>query len=346
MRFVTTSKNQTARALVIVLAALLGMSSVVEAGAQAPAEIPAPAADAPPKTAEKAENYVLGAEDRISIWVLEADEFGDKVFQIDASGTATLPLIGRMQLGGLDVRSAEAAIRDKLQTYIRKPEVRITVTEFRSQPVSIMGAVNTPGVHQVQGQKTLIEALSLAGGLRQDAGHVVTVVRRAEFGTLPVSNARRDLTGQFYTAEVKLKDLMEGKNPHENIMMKPRDVVTVPRAEMVYVIGEVKNSGGYVMNERTTISVLQALALAGGLNKTAAPHKAKISTLVAGDANRRIERNIQLNNIMDGKEPDVMLNPDDILFIPTNTARNAALRLAEAAIQTGTGIVIWRSARY
>jgi polysaccharide export outer membrane protein len=142
-------------------------------------------------------------------------------------------------------------------------------------------------------------------------------------------------------AEVNLKKIMEAKNPEENIQIFPHDVISVPKAEMVYVIGEVKRSGGFVLGEHQSISVLQALSLAEGLNGGADTRHARILRLKR-DADQREEMPVDVKGVLNGKKPDVPLRGDDILFIPGSTGKKAALRSLEAAIQTGTSLAIWR----
>jgi polysaccharide export outer membrane protein len=205
----------------------------------------------------------------------------------------------------------------------------------------VIGAVKNPGVHQLQGHKTLVEVLSLAGGLDAAAGPKVKITRRLEWGHIPLKNAVADPTGQFAVAEVSLKAILDAKNPEENIVMRPNDVVSVPRAEMVYVGGQVLKAGGFVLNERETISVLQALTLAGGLDRAASPQHARILRSVR-PGEERAEMAVDLRKIMEGRATDIPLRPEDILFVPASVPKKAAIRALEAAIQMGTGAVIWR----
>ncbi len=204
-----------------------------------------------------------------------------------------------------------------------------------------MGAVNTPGVHQVQGHKTLLEMLALAGGIRPDAGYSIRITRESDWGCIPLPNAQLDASGRFSVAELNLKKIMEAKNPEENIQIFPHDVISVPKAEMVYVIGEVKRSGGFVLGEHQSMSVLQALSLAEGLNSTADTRHARILRLDR-NADQRVEMAVDVKGILSGKGRDVPLQGDDILFVPGSTGKKAVLRGLEAAIQTGTGLAIWR----
>ena len=139
---------------------------------------------------------------------------------------------------------------------------------------------------------------------------------------------------------------MQSKNPAENIFVKPHDVITIPKAELVYVVGEVNKSGGFVLEGGESVSALQALALAGGITKTASLRHAKLLCAANGEVGNRKEIPVDLQKILEGKAPDLAIHAQDILFIPTNTPKNVAIRVLETAIQTGSGVIIWRSARY
>jgi len=154
--------------------------------------------------------------------------------------------------------------------------VTISLVNFGSQPISVLGAVNTPGIRQLEGRKTLFEALSLAGGLRPDAGYQVKITRDLKWGQIPLPQARTDASGQSSVVSIKLSDIIDATDPTENIEILPGDAISVPRAELVYVIGSVVKSGGFALNEHSSISALQALSLAEGLQKTAASDKARI----------------------------------------------------------------------
>jgi polysaccharide export outer membrane protein len=292
-------------------------------------------------TSGASSEYVLGPGDQIVVHAPDIDEIGEKSAVIDARGFVSLPLAGRVHAGGLTVAQAESEIAGQLKTYVRAPQISVSVAEYRSQPVSVLGAVASPGVHQLQGRKTLIEILSMAGGLRADAGHAIKITRRREWGRIPLATASDDSTGQFSVAEVSVTSVMEAKNPQENIVICPHDVISVPRAEMVYVIGAVKRAGGFVLNEKENMTVLQALSLAEGLERTAAPKGARILRRAGGSA-PRVEVPVDLGRIIAGKSGDVALRAEDILFVPVSAARSATVRGLEAAVEIGTGIVIWR----
>jgi polysaccharide export outer membrane protein len=157
-------------------------------------------------------------------------------------------------------------------------------------------------------------------------------------------DATLDPSGQFAVAEVSVKEIT-GQFPQGNIQILPHDVISVPRAEMVYVIGDVKRSGGFVIGDNESMSILQVLSLAEGMNGTADRRHARILRPTAGGT-QRTEMIVDVKAILDGKSEDVAMRADDILFIPGSTGKKVSLRALETAIQTGTGVLtglfIWR----
>jgi polysaccharide export outer membrane protein len=261
--------------------------------------------------------------------------------RIDMQGYINLALAGRIHAGGLTVESLENAIADRLKSYLLNPTVSVTVVEFHSQPIWILGAVNKPGVNQLQGKLRLFEALSQADGLRPDAGDQIKITRRKEWGALPLEGAVNDPSGEYNVASVSTKSVMEAANPEENIELKPNDVISVPKAKLVYIVGSVRRPGGFALSEKDTISVLQAISLAEGLEKTASAGKAMILRSAGGSAHGA-EVPIDVQKILSGKAQDMQLQANDILFIPESKAKAITLRAVEALVQTGTGMAIYK----
>jgi polysaccharide export outer membrane protein len=317
------------------------MRTILHSGRIAPLLLAGALAWAQPKLSVRDQPYTLGPDDQIVVRALHADEISDKPLRIEADGYITLPLVGRIRAEGLTSSQLQNVIADKLKVLIEEPEVSVSLVEQQSQPVSVLGAVKNPGVHQLHGPKSVIEVLSIAGGVEADAGYAVRISRRSDQGPLPVPNAKPDMSGDFSVAELSLEEVMDGRQAAGNVIVRPHDVITVPRAKMVYAIGEVKKPGGFVLREKESVSVLQVLSLAEGLNHTAGPGSARVLR-PNPEGGERKEIPVNLNEILSGKRPDVMLQPDDILFVPNSMAKSATLRTIEAAIQLGTGIVIWR----
>ena len=329
----------------IVTRVVAGIVAVFFLVVSAAAQVPSPPESARPKPkcdSQIRSTYLLGPDDQLEISGPELNDIANKPIRIDGGGDMEVPLAGRVHVSGLTAQQAEQDLNKVLSKYIRDPQVVVSVAEVRSQPVSVLGAVNTPGVHQVQGYKTLLEMLALAGGMRPDAGYSIRITRQLEWGCIPLSKVEPDASGRFSVAEVNLKKIMEAKDPEQNIQIFPHDVITVPKAEMVYVIGDVKHSGGFVLSEAESMSVLQALSLAEGLNGTADARHARILRLMH-DTDQREELPVDVKGVLAGKKTDIALRGDDILFVPGSAGKKASLRAIEAAIQTGTGMAIWRT---
>jgi len=277
---------------------------------------------------QMASGYVLGPDDEIVIRGIETPEISDKPDKPDkpvligTNGDITLPLIGRVKAGGLTVEQLEAELTARFKEFIQEPQISVTVTEFRSQPVSVFGAVTKPGVVQLRGRQTLYEVLSMAGGPRDTAGSILTVTRPRQNGDIPLPAAKVDPTGQFSTVELNVQEILEGKNPAVNIEIKPNDVISVSEASsnMIYVVGDVQRAGAFTLGGQRNVSILKALSLAGGLGRTAKPEKARIVHEVSGEPKfREIAVNVQ--QILSGKAKDIELGPDDVLVVPTSSRK-------------------------
>jgi len=291
-----------------------------------------------PMAAGRLPHYVLGPNDEIVIQAIDADEIANKPIRITTSGDINLPMVGRIHAAGMTLEGLEAEVTERLTKYFREPHIAINVTQFKSEPVSVFGAVGSPGVIQLEGRKTMIEVLSLAGGLTADAGSRVRITRRREWGAIPQSSAVTE--GEYSVAEVNIRSIEDATRPDDNIQILPFDVITVARAELVYVMGEVRKPGAFALNDRRTISTIEALARAEGLGSTAASKDAKIIRPVPG-ANR-IEIAVNVRDVLAGKTKDVMLQPDDILYVPNSYAKGALRRTLESVVQMTTGMIIYR----
>lgn len=281
-------------------------------------------------------DYVLGPQDQIDVSVLGLeDQFDGKVFRIDSSGYVTLPLIGRIHAAGFTASALESELRNRLRPFLKDPEAVVSISSFGSQPVSVLGAVRNPGILQLQGRRTLFEVLSMAGGLQPEAGYVVQVTRSLDKGPIPLPNVTKDANAQVSMASIRLKDIINVPNAAENIEILPGDTVAVPKAGVVYVVGSVTKPGGFTLDENESLSALQALSLAEGLQTTAASSKARILRPVPGSPNRD-EIPVDLHRLMAGKISDTQLHAGDILFVPGSTAKKAGIRTLEAIVNAAT----------
>jgi polysaccharide biosynthesis/export protein len=322
-----------------ILALMLAIESFV-GQAQDPANQPSNGGKRQPENI----TYTLGPGDEVVVSVSDAAEIQDlfaNSFQIGSDGYLTLPMVGHLQAINLTVLQLQGQITEKLTKYIRDPQVTVNLKSLKSQPVSVLGAVNAPGVHQLIGPRSLAEVLAMAGGFSKDAGYKIDITRQQKQGLLPLPNAVPDSTQAYSTAEIRTQDLTDPTNPQYNITVRPNDIITVQKSAVVYVIGEVRKPGGFTLGEHRTISILQALSLAEGATKEASTSRAKIlREKPASDV--RVELPINLQKLLNGKAADITLFPNDILIVPDATTKRAAIKIAETTLQTLSGLVIWR----
>lgn len=294
-----------------------------------------PAASVAPST-----SYLLGPGDQITVSLRDRKEIEIKPTFVGLDGSVDLPYAGRIRAEGKSTEQLARAIESELTRIVQNPHVTVDVSEYGSQPVSVLGAVNRPGVHQLRGRKNLVEVLSLAEGLKIEAGNVIKITRPMSSGPIPLTNAKQDPTGQFTTAEVSSKRLLEASLPEANIQIRPHDVITVPRADLVYVLGNVRKPGGFPLAERESITVLQAIAMAEGVQPGAVTQNARILR-AAGFSTPRMEVAVDVKKMLANKAPDQPLLPNDVLFIPNSTSRALGVRVLETGLQMATGVVIW-----
>lgn len=291
-------------------------------------------------------DYRIGPYDLLDIGVFEAPELNRSV-RVSAGGGISLPLLALVRAAGLTPQELEMVLQELLRRrYMKDPHVSVFVREMESHPVSVFGAVAKPGVYQIRGTRTLIEVLSLAQGLAEDAGDTVLVMRARPrepeaAGDGPGGEAEGAAESDADdTVSLSLKDLLQSGDDRHNVPVYPGDIVKVSRAGIVYVVGDVKKPGGFVLRNNENISVLQALALAEGLNRTAARKQTRI--IRTDSEGWRSEIGVNLDKILAGKSADPFLQPNDIVFVPNSAARSAFYRGLEAAVGTLSGIIIYR----
>jgi polysaccharide export outer membrane protein len=301
-----------------------------------PEPLEVPGAPAPPT------DYVIGPEDILSIDVFDVPELSKLVARVANDGSITVPLLGRVHASGLTTQQ----LREELQsewgkTYLQNPQVTLFVQEFHARPVSVIGAVEKPGLYYLMGPRTLVEVLALAGGLAKlgaAPGRTLVVTRREGFEDMQPTAGLRQIAPD--KVEISINQLLYSRESSLNIPISPFDTISVSKADIVYVVGDVKRSGGFVLQDQEKITVLQALALAQGLGGTAAKGHAMIIRKSPGGS--RTEVPLNLGKILKGKSQDVEMAANDILFVPTSSGKAAARRGAETAIATISGMLIYR----
>lgn len=241
--------------------------------------------------------YVIGPQDVLSITVFGSDITGK--YTVEADGTFTFALIGRVTAGGRSPRELEADLRKRLADgYFKNPQVSVAVEQYRSQQIFIVGEVRTPGAYPLTGDMTLIEALARAGSVTPAASGEALIVhpRTAKSGPL--------LPGQDADAEVVRVDVkaLQSGQLSQNYRLRDGDTIFLPAAEIIYIYGQIKSPGSFPIKSGTT--VLQALSLAGGVTDRGATSRIRVSRVVDG---KKIELRVRLTDV---------LQPGDTLIVP------------------------------
>ncbi|PYY16282.1 MAG: polysaccharide export protein [Acidobacteria bacterium] len=265
----------------------------------------------------------IGPGDLLELKVFGAPELGGTL-RVSGAGEITVPLIGAEKVAGLSPEQAQKNLEQRLVSggFLRDPHVNILV-KFATQGISVLGEVARPGIYPLLGSPRLFDALSAAGGATNRAGKMIYISRRedpsAGSAILLSQDPRQSLA--------------------QNVFLQPGDTVMVSRAGIVYVSGDVRTPGGYVMNNDENLTVLQAIALAQGLNPTASTKNVRIIRRKEGKLQ---EIPVELKQIMTAKAPDISLENEDVLFVPNSASKSAARRSLESVVQVATGLAIYR----
>ena len=286
-------------------------------------------------------DYTLGPRDVFTLTIAEAPELNGN-YRVTDAGYVVLPgLSAPIKSEGLTAQQESDALaaalkRDKL---VRDPRVNVFVLEYHSRTVTVLGAVLKPSVYPLPSPTTLLEVLSLAGGLIPTSGNTIQIMHQAPAGS---SASTPDET-------IELAKLLSGADPSLNEQIHAGDTITVSTACVVYVIGAVMKPGGYALQDASAqMTVLQALAMAQGLAPLASQSRGLI--LRRGQTSQsQQDIPVDLGKLMTGKLTDVSLQANDVLFIPEsgakkslNTLRVAALAAMQGAIIYGVGYRIGR----
>lgn len=285
-----------------------------------------------PSTRLPTRDYRIGPDDLLEITVFDAPELSRSV-RVSERGEISLPLVGEVPAAGSTARELERSLEEKLRgDYLVDPHVTVQVTEVQSHPISVLGAVNQPGVFQVRGTRTLLEILALAGGLSEDAGESVIVMRAGVPGRQ--EGIGRDAEEELAAEEVELNHLLESGDPRYNLPIYPGDIVKVKRADVIYVVGEVNQPGAFSLTNKDRLTVLQAVALGKGLRPTAA--KGRVVIIRTTETGERVEIPVDVGDVLAGTAEDTPLQPKDIVFVPNSSARSIARGFVDALVRMVT----------
>jgi len=319
------SGNIPLRSLQIFLICLWGLGSYGQTPAASetpPLDSPAKQADSSPSSRTLANSNVkLGSGDLIEVSVFGVPELATKA-RISSSGDIYLPLVDYVHVAGLTTDEAQELIQKRLEDggFVHGPHVSIFVDESASQAITMVGEVNRPGPYPAIGERRLFDMISAAGGLTDKAGREVTI-------------EHRDNPDKKIVLELSSNLVEDTQN---NVEVLPGDTIIVSRAGIIYVVGDVQHPSGFLIGD-DSLTVLKALALAGGSTRTSALNKTKILRKTPTGVQ---EIPVPLKKVLYAKAPDVPLVKGDVLFVPGSSAKAAAYRSADAAMSLSTALAV------
>jgi polysaccharide export outer membrane protein len=258
----------------------------------------------------------------LDVKVFDVPELSQTV-RVSDRGDAVLTFLGSIPIAGLTTAEAQTLVENRLRdgNFVRQPQVSIVIDEYGTQGVSVLGQVSKPGVYPVLGSRTLLDVISAAGGITPLAAHEATIKRRK--GEEVFTSSLSDNPGELLASNVELW---------------PGDTVIVPKAGIVYVIGDVGRPGGFVMENNGRVTLVQAVALAAGVNRTAAQTKARVIRKTASGYN---DMPVDLKRILQGKAPDMPLEREDIVYVPPSTARSIAFHAPQVLESAASSAMIY-----
>jgi len=291
----------------------------------------------PPTSSKGQPAYRLGNGDEFTVTASHSDELNNRTFRVSITGDVNFPAkVGIIHVAGMTAQELQAEIEKTLSETIRRPEVTINISQYRSQPVSVLGEVVRPQTVQLEGSKNLFEVMSMVGGPTPQASRII-VRRSLTVGSIPHSSAVVD--GEDSVAEINVSSVTNLTRPQDNIQILPNDRITVPKAEVVYALGAFGKQGGFALIEKRNITVLDLLVKAEGPLPNAKVKDAKIIRQVAGASN--VEIPVNLNDVLKSKI-NLVMQPEDILYVPDSYAKSTAKKTVDTIIQMSLGAAIFR----
>lgn len=288
--------------------------------------------------------YKLGSGDLVNVDVFDVPQLSRDV-RVSDSGYISLPLLPeRIVAKGLSTIQLQEKIAELLKAsgLVTYPEVTVSLKEQRSQPITVIGSVKTPQVIQSLRKMSVLEVLSVCGGISEDAGSVLLVTRKVPADISATDSGEPDPLAAPQTITVDLWDLLNSPSPKDNVMLVGGDIVTVPRAGIFYVVGAVSHPGGFILsNDAEQMTTLKALALASGVTSTA---KANQAVIVRKDPATGISKEIpvDLKKLLERKGPDAKMMANDILFVPDSASKRAMHRATDVIISLTSGVAMMR----
>jgi polysaccharide export outer membrane protein len=269
------------------------------------------------------ESLLIGPGDKLHVVVFNTPDLEQRA-RVSDSGDVPLMLVGNVHVAGLTPAGAANVIEEKMMSghFMKHPQVTVNVDDYATQSVSVVGQVKTPGTFPITAPRTAIDLIAMAGGLTDIADRTITIERHGD---------PKNKVSYFLSNDSQ-------KAIDDNVLVYPGDKVLVSKAGVVYVLGDVKTPGGYVMNNNSSqLTVLQALAQAGGTNHSAVPAHARL--MRKKDDGGYDELPLPLSAMQKGKKSDMALNAGDIIYVPFSYLRNVAMQGSGIAASATSAVI-------
>ena len=336
-RLIRTRLVQTSRASIALLAVVLTLTTGVTA--QQPMRtlvrpksiktaIPATMKTSAPRTTLSSDRYRIGPGDVLEVRLYKLPELSREALRVEESGTIRMPLIEEdIQAVCRTENELAKDIASRYLPLMRNPQVDVFIKEYHSRPVAVIGAVNTPGRFQLQRRIRLLDLLSFAGGPAERAGGNIQVVHSSSYPSCE-TKAGRTSSEALGLSVFKLRDTLAGSG-RSNPFVRPGDVITVLEVEQIYVLGNVLRPSSFPLRERITLS--QAIAMAGGTLPDSANDRVRILRQKADGVSKE-ELVVNLKAITKRQAPDVVLQANDIVEVPTASGRRLLRNILEGVV--------------
>lgn len=248
-------------------------------------------------------DYKIGAKDLLEISVFGLEEM-NKTVRVSEDGKITFPLLGEVEVEGLTKTELEKKLSQLLEEkYLQSPQVTVFIKEYQSKRISVLGAVGKPGPYELLGRQTLLQLISEAGGLTEDAGDDIIVIRQFQDGT-------------NISLKISIDDLFLKGDARLNIPLEPNDIVNIPaeKTVLIYVFGQVRKPGALEVKKSNIPTLLQVIAQAGGFSERASKGGVLIKRISKDGKEKQIKVNVK--DIIKGKKKDIQLLENDVVYVP------------------------------
>jgi polysaccharide biosynthesis/export protein len=264
----------------------------------------------------------IGPGDTLAVTVFDIEALSGS-FRVSQKGEVDLPLIGKTPVAGLSANAAAAEIQSRLKSggFVLHPQVTVMITQYATQGANVMGEVRRPGIYPTLGSRTLLDMLTLAGGVAPSAGKLVTIIHRND---------------PHHPEYLALAQTAAGLKLQANPVIRPGDTIVVQKSGIIYILGAVNRPGGYLIDNNEPLTLMQALSLAGG---SAATSNIKQVRLIRKVASGKEEITLNLKKIYRGKEADIAVNDGDILYIPASNVKQFIYRGYSGLVSTANAAI-------